>query len=547
LIVFASTTVAVRGQGVPPLPAASTGPRPRGGAEPGAKPAASTVEERLQRLEEQNRLLAEQNRRLMEQLEALTGQYRTLNERVGDGRDDTSDEGGAGARDNPAGDDAPGPDDLPSALPDVDEDTSDEGGAGARDNPPERTGARIPIKGYFGPGFEWETEDGEFQIQFHNETQVEYREFDHTGQGTVHDGFFLPRQIWYFTGRITKPIEYYTAFQKGFGNVNVRDAFLNFRYDERFMVKAGRYKPPFTYEFYAISNQDLMSPERSLFSINFGDNRELGLMAWGQLFDKRLDYAAGVFNGPRNSFEDTNDAKNVVAYLNARPFGNSERFAFLNHLNLGGSVDAGRQQDPEPPLALRTAVNASDSSGSSTAAPAFLVFNRNVVENGPRALWNLHLAYFFNGLSLQAEWNSGYASYAPTSDLGQRTRVPIQGYYLQAGYFLTGETLSRRTQVDILRPFSLKPGEFGLGAFEVQSRFSALGLGREVFDGGLADPNLWSNRVYAIDAGLNWYLNRYVKVYFDWQHSEFGDPVIFERGQFRRTSNLYWIRLQIYF
>lgn len=540
-----------RAQSLPPLPAPAAGARPGGGAAEAAKPGAGTVEERLRRLEEQNRLLAEQNRKLLERLEALSGQYQNLNERVGDGSgesgEDTSDEGGAGARDNPAGDDAPGSGGLPPALPDADEDTSDEGGAGARDNPPERTGARLPIKGYFGPGFEWETDGGEFQLQFHNETQVEYRQFDHTGQGTVHDGFFLPRQIWAFAGRITKPIEYFTSLQKGFGDVNVRDAFLNFRYDERFMVKAGRYKVPFTYEYYAISNQDLMAPERSLFSINFGDNRELGVMAWGEVLDGRLDYAAGVFNGPRSSFEDVNDAKDVIAYVNARPFGKSERFAFLKHLNVGGSVDAGRQENPILPQALRTAVNAGQSSGTSTAAPAFLIFNDNIMESGLRAMWNLHLAYFYNGLSLQAEWNSGFASYAPESDLSQRTRVPVQGYYVQAGYFLTGESVSRRTQVDILRPFSLKPGEFGLGAFEVQARFAGLNLGRQVFDGGLADPNLWSNDAYAVDAGLNWYLNRYVKVYLDWQHSEFGEPVIFGPDQFRRSSNLYWIRLQIYF
>ena len=50
-------------------------------------------------------------------------------------------------------------------------------------------------------------------------------------------------------------------------------------------------------------------------------------------------------------------------------------------------------------------------------------------------------------------------------------------------------------------------------------------IGREVFTNGLADPNLWSNRDWSTNLGLNWYLNRYVKFYLDWQHTEFGDPV----------------------
>jgi phosphate-selective porin OprO/OprP len=276
LIVLLSTSPA-RSQALPAPRSPAPGPAPGTAAPAPAAP----VEGRLRRLEEQNARLMEQNARLMERLEWITGEHRDLLERVNRltdrPPDDTSDEGGAGARDNPADDDA-GPSGRSALLPDLDEDTSDEGGAGARDNPPERTGAKVPIRGHFGPGFEWMTEDEEFQIQFHNETQVEYRAFDRTGQGAVHNGFFLPRQIWAFTGRITRPIEYYTSFQKGLGDVNIRDAFLNFRYDDRLMFKAGRYKPPFTYEFYAISNQDLMAPERSMFAINFGDNRELGAM-----------------------------------------------------------------------------------------------------------------------------------------------------------------------------------------------------------------------------------------------------------------------------
>ncbi len=552
LVILAACPAPSMGQALPPLP-----PMAPGAPAPPAE-APGTVEDRLIRLEEQNRLLMEQNRRLAEQLEALTGQYRTIDERLGPSgaRADVTAEGGAGARDNPAGADriAPGPGFADLAGPV--EDVTAEGGTGARDNPaeaeakerPARTGRpKFPIVANFGPGFELMTEDQEFQLQFHNYTQIEYRAFDHTGQGTVHDGFFLPRQVWYMTGRITKPIEFYTGFQKGLGSVNIRDAFLNFHYDDRLMFKAGRYKVPYTYEYYAISSQDLIQPERSLFAANFGDSRELGAMAWGRLFDERLDYAAGMFNGPRNSFEDFNDAQDIIAYLHARPFAKNERLTALGNLGVGGSVDFGNQNNPALPDVLRTATAAATNNGAATAAPAFLAFNPAIRENGDRALWNLHATYFYKGLSLLAEWDSGFANYAPGEDLSRRTRVPISGYYVSAGYFLTGETVPRRTQVDVIRPFSLKDGERGLGALEVQARYSALNVGREVFTGGLADPNLWSNNASTVDVGLNWYLNRYVKVYFDWQHAMFGDPVIFRQGVFHQTSNLYWVRLQIYF
>jgi phosphate-selective porin OprO/OprP len=73
----------------------------------------------------------------------------------------------------------------------------------------------------------------------------------------------------------------------------------------------------------------------------------------------------------------------------------------------------------------------------------------------------------------------------------------------------------------------------------------------QVFSAGLADPNLWSNRLFVLTSGINWHLNQYVKIYLDWEHSEFGSPVQFAPGpgSVRRqlTSDTFWFRFQLYF
>ena len=66
-------------------------------------------------------------------------------------------------------------------------------------------------------------------------------------------------------------------------------------------------------------------------------------------------------------------------------------------------------------------------------------------------------------------------------------------------------------------------------------------FGREVFTAGFADPNLWSNHAWATDVGLNWYLNFYTKLYLDWQHSEFGSPVVIGPDRFGPTRDLFWV------
>ena len=125
--------------------------------------------------------------------------------------------------------------------------------------------------------------------------------------------------------------------------------------------------------------------------------------------------------------------------------------------------------------------------------------------------------------------------------------MPLSGYYVSAGYFLTGETMDRRTQVEVKRPFDLRKGKRGTGAVELAGRYSAVALGPEVFTAGFADPNLWTDRAATLDLGVNWYLNNYTKIYFDWEHAEFATPVLYRVGGLQRTSDVYWMRFQVYF
>ena len=83
-----------------------------------------------------------------------------------------------------------------------------------------------------------------------------------------------------------------------------------------------------------------------------------------------------------------------------------------------------------------------------------------------------------------------------------------------------------------LRPFDRRVGKCGPGAGELQSCIDRFQIGGEVFNEGLANPVFWTNRVTTLDLGLNWYLNKYVKIYFDWQRSQYSSPVQHKPGGF---------------
>jgi phosphate-selective porin OprO/OprP len=419
---------------------------------------------------------------------------------------------------------------------------------------------QIPLKTYFDYGLDgvgFSTEDEEFQLRFRILEQIDYNGYlgpQGLSPTATTSGFYLPRSRYYFQGRLTKPISYDLSFQRSYTTFNFFNAYLNFEYDPRLQIRIGRSKVPFTYEFYKINVWRLIAPERSVWVNNYQSNRDIGITAWGGLFENRVEYAAMLHNGPRNGFEAYGYPKTVAAFLNFKPFQTNEG-SFLRDLNIGGSLDYGYQNNPAVPGVFRTNVNASNVALSSNdptnnATLPFLALNNNVAERGLRDLWELHFAYYYKGLSLLGAWDSGFNGYA----VGQSpsVRVPTSGYFVQAAYLITGETIRERTVIDPIDRFDLRPGKFGLGAFEPHVRYSEMSLGHQVFSAGLADPNLWTNRVQLIDVGLNWYLNKFVKIYFDWEHAIFGSPVfaatsLSGRTSFQTVNDLFWVRFQFYY
>ena len=325
---------------------------------------------------------------------------------------------------------------------------------------------RVPLRSTFGPGFRFESLDEEYMLQVEYESQIESRIWSEDGQIPANSGFYFPRQRFFFRGHITRPLEYEISVNRGLNNINILNAYVNLHLDDRLEFRLGRFFTPLGYEQYAISNYWLLTPERSPFITNVGLNRQIGLMAWGYLLDKRLDYAAGVFNGSRNSFESLNNAADFVGFLNTRPFQKSESLPFLRFLNLGGSVGFGHQDQPPAPVAFRIGGGSPDTNIPGLATVPFLILNRDVIERGDRLVGSAQAAYFYKSLALIGEWQFGYNSYS-TAERRSSVQVPLAGFYVAGGYFLTGEHAERRTAF----------GRFGLSCPSGRVRDSDRGPG----------------------------------------------------------------------
>jgi phosphate-selective porin OprO/OprP len=414
---------------------------------------------------------------------------------------------------------------------------------------------KVELNAYYdfdNAGFHLDTKDKEFSFGVSGMTQLDGMIYSRPTPGIdTSSGFYNPRSRIYFEGHATPPLSWEFSFQNFYDTVQLLDAYVNYAYDPSFQVQIGRFKNPFGYEFYRIHIWDLIEPERSLWAVNYEANRRFGLMTHGVLLDERVEYSLGSFDTQRNGFAPSFSRQDFEAFLNFKPFYLREEGALLRNLQFGGSVDVGNEHQSPVPAVLRTTTSPGpatiDSPAASNAAELpFLAFNPTVLERGGRALWEAHLAYYYGGLSFVSALEGGHEGYASGPGVPS-VHVPVNGWFVQAAYLLTGETIRDRTNIQPLHPFDLREGRRGFGAWEVTARYSQLDLGSQVFTAGLADPHLWSNHAKKVDAGLNWYMNQFVKVYFDWEHAFFGNPVLSTNGGFRDSNDLFWLRVQLFF
>jgi phosphate-selective porin OprO and OprP len=549
-ICAAGLSPVARSQDVLPDPLPPAAPSPGSTAtSPPAQVSVEQLAERLRVMEEMNRKLVERleaaNRAHDEQMRQILAKFGELSTRLEANTNDPAKTNGS-VRSMVPPTVAPA-NNPPSAYPDTP--VPDYNEEQFYPNTAAPGYPRMDTASAIGPKLMWQTEDEEIQFRVHLESQIDARVWGQRDQVPANSGFFLPRQRVFFDGNITKKIEYELSINRGLGGqVNILNAFINLHFDDRFQLKFGRFFTPLMYDQYAISNYWMPTPERSLFTTNLGLGRQIGLMGWGYLFDKRLDYAAGVFNGSRNSFESLTNGVDFVGYLNGRPFQESESLPFLKFLNLGSSVAFGYQDQPAVPQSFRIGGGSPNSDVPGLGTTPFLILNPGTIERGDRLVGSVHTAYFYKSLSLIGEWQYGYGNYASAGHPGS-VLVPYSGFYVVGGYFLTGEQVERRSRVTPLRPLvPMKKGDpIGPGAWEVVARVSELNLGEKIFSAGFADPNLWSNQAITTEVGLNWYWNEYIKMYMFWLHGDFADPVQYRPGSFQKTADMFWLRFQLYF
>ena len=230
-----------------------------------ASPAEASPEqfaERLRKLEEMNQRLLQQfesisreNKTILNQNAALSKTVQDLSKRLEEASQAQRQQPQARAAGGRAG-------------------TADEPPiTGGLTSPPSRgaTAARtgrdlLPLRAFYDQnyqrryGYVLQSENQEFEIRLNGEVQVDSRIYEQRNQNPVVNDLDIPRARLYFSGRMTKPVEYQISFQRTNNSFDLLNAYLDFRYDERLQLRIGRYRAPFTYEWAKLSNWSFSPP-----------------------------------------------------------------------------------------------------------------------------------------------------------------------------------------------------------------------------------------------------------------------------------------------
>ncbi len=334
---------------------------------------------------------------------------------------------------------------------------------------------------------ELRSSDGRLQVRFYGKVQNDWAFFSADRDveeitGPFQDGTELRRARLGIKGSYEDWFKFKLSYDFGDGVAGVRDAYFEPREVPVVgSLRIGHFKEPVGLEA-RTSSSYLTFLERSVASA-LTPGRNVGLMAFDAVAHKRVTWAVGVFRATDSDAFGADEG-------GGKEFAATGRLTWLpwygekgrRLLHLGGSLslrnpDQGRERfraRPEADLAPRIV-----DTGRFPADREWLAGLETALVLGPA--------------SVQAEY------------LQADVRVPeggwqrMQGYYVQASLFLTGEyrPYSRNKGVfSRVQPMN-SVGEGGLGALELAGRYSRLDLQDRVVFGGA---------VQNLTLGVSWYL-----------------------------------------
>jgi phosphate-selective porin OprO/OprP len=347
------------------------------------------------------------------------------------------------------------------------------------------------MRAYWKDGLRFETADKKFQTHVGGRIQIDASNFTESKDmkeefGSFQNGAELRRARLQVDGLLYGRVDYMIEYDFATGQAEAKDVYLGL-IDLPYVgnLRVGHFKEPFSLEEVTSDNY-ITFMERALPNA-FAPSRNMGAMGFNAVLDERMTWALGAFRSSSDAFaQDQED---------------------------GGWAGTGRitglplwLDDGRSLVHLGTAVSYRDPQGEAERFRSRPEAHQapDVVDTGnfmadDVARFGGELAAVHGPAWFQGE-------FIDTLTDGDGPQRNLYGYYVQAGWFLTGENrpYKRETGVfDRVRPRHSFLVDGGPGAWELAARWSSLDLDSGAVRGG---------QVHDVTVGVNWYLNPNTRV-----------------------------------
>jgi len=326
-------------------------------------------------------------------------------------------------------------------------------------------------------GIKVASSDGEFDMKIGGRVQVDSAWYDEEGT-EMGNGTEIRRARIYIQGKMYNDWGYKLQYDfTGTGRGGIKDAFVTYNGFDNIQLKAGNFKAPFMLQEQT-SSKYIIFTERSLMD-TFSSGRHIGVMASTK--HKHWTASAGLFGEAVGTAADGNDEGwGVAGRTTYAPINEKTRVIHLgvaaDYRTLGDSDHLRFKQQPETHVSGVNIVDTRKGGVDITGVNDYIKLGGEfAVVEGP--------------FSAQAE----YVWTTVNRDTGDD--LDFNGWYVQAAYFLTGESRNyKKGAFGAITPKSIV-GRNGFGAWQLAARYSLIDLNDSDIDGGEAEN---------VTIGLNW-------------------------------------------
>jgi phosphate-selective porin OprO/OprP len=347
------------------------------------------------------------------------------------------------------------------------------------------------IRAYWKDGLRFETADKKFQTHIGGRIQTDFSNFTESRDmkqefGSFQNGSELRRARMQIDGLVYGRVEYMIEYDFATGDAEPKDVYVGL-VDVPYAgtLRVGHFKEPFSLEEVTSDNYTTFM-ERALPNA-FAPSRNMGVMAFDAVLDERMTWALGAFRSSSDAFaEDQEDGGwATTGRITGLPLWHEDGRSLVH---LGASASYRDPQGEAERFRSRPEAH---------QAP-YIVDTDNFMADDI-ARFGGELAAVHGPVWFQGEFIDALAN-------GEDPQRNFYGYYVQAGWFLTGEhrPYKRETGViDRVRPRHSFLVDGGPGAWELAARWSSIDLDSGAVRGGQA---------HDVTVGVNWYLNPMTRV-----------------------------------